>query len=83
MNNTSLFHTGWRPYIGWVGAFALTYVYILSPILNDIMIIYTNNLNFKLSSTSTGELFNLILAMLGFGGLRTYEKTKGINRDNS
>jgi len=72
----NLFIAGWRPFIGWVGGMALAYTYIIAP--TAVWIAEVNGIHTKLPTIDTGVLFNLILAMLGFGGLRTYEKLKGI-----
>jgi len=75
--SSNLFVSGWRPFIGWVGGVALAYSFIAQPI-----IMWIAELNDKVITAPTldiGILFNLILAMLGFGGLRTYEKLKGVH----
>ncbi|ADV46410.1 3TM-type holin [Nitratifractor salsuginis] len=74
--NPNLFTSGWRPAIGWVGAIALAYTYIVAPTV--VWIAELNGVVAKLPTIDTGVLFNLILAMLGFGGLRTYEKIKNV-----
>jgi hypothetical protein len=75
-NNTNWFVAGWRPAIGWVGAFALGYTYILSPLIDWACALA--NLHIATPRPDMGMLFNLILAMLGFGGMRTYEKIKNV-----
>jgi len=72
----NIFVAGWRPFIGWVGGVALAYTYIVAP--TAVWIAELNGAKAVLPTIDTGVLFNLILAMLGFGGLRTYEKLKGI-----
>ena len=68
--NPNVFVSGWRPFIGWVGAFALAYQYLLRPFLVG--------LGWASLPPLDNMLFELIFAMLGFGGLRTYEKIKGV-----
>ena len=75
-NNTNWFVAGWRPAIGWIGAFALGYTYILSPLIDWACALA--NLHIATPRPDMGMLFNLILAMLGFGGMRTYEKIKNV-----
>jgi len=75
-SNPNLFVAGWRPFIGWVGGVALAYTYIVAP--TAVWIAELNGAVAKLPTIDTGVLFNLILAMLGFGGLRTYEKIKNV-----
>jgi hypothetical protein len=74
--NPNLFVAGWRPFIGWVGGIALAYTYIIAP--TAVWIADLNGAVAKLPTIDPGVLFNLILAMLGFGGLRTYEKIKNV-----
>jgi hypothetical protein len=72
------FTSGWRPAIGWVCAAALAYQYVGRPVLQ---------LGFGLAGQVLpplpgidGELWQLMLGMLGLGGIRTYEKVKGVAR---
>lgn len=76
--HSSLFVAGWRPFIGWVGGVSLAYSFIVQP---SIMW-YAEFSEHAISAPTleTGVLMNLVLAMLGFGGLRTFEKYKGINK---
>lgn len=67
----SVFVAGWRPAIGWVGAGALAYSYILSPFLSG--------LGMHLPNPDYSGLYNIVIAMLGVGAMRTYEKVKGVS----
>lgn len=69
-SNPNVFVSGWRPAIGWIGAAGLAYHFILNPILVG--------LGWTSLPALDDMLFELIFAMLGFGGLRTYEKLKGV-----
>lgn len=69
--NPSLFVAGWRPAIGWVCAAALAYQYLARPLI----------LGFGLTPMMPGlddTLWQLLMGMLGLGGLRTYEKVQGV-----
>jgi hypothetical protein len=66
----NLFVSGWRPMIGWVGAAGLTYQYIVRP--------FAVGLGWAALPALDSSLMELVMAMLGFGGLRTYEKIKGV-----
>lgn len=68
--NPNVFVSGWRPAIGWIGAAGLAYHFILHPILVG--------LGWTSLPALDDMLFELIFAMLGFGGLRTFEKIKGV-----
>lgn len=74
--NPSLFVSGWRPAIGWVGAFALAYTYIIQPVIISVSEAFGNPIR---PMTLDYELLEwLILGLLGLGGFRTYEKKKGL-----
>jgi hypothetical protein len=77
----SLFVSGWRPSIGWVGSFALAYTFVLAPFMHSVLFIY--GVNYPLPELDTGLLMNLVMSMLGVAGLRKYEKAKGIQNNIS
>ncbi len=74
--NPNWFVAGWRPAIGWTGALALSYQFVVQPLLTWGTHLY--GVNASPPQLDTGMLFNLILAMLGLGGFRTFEKLKGV-----
>lgn len=83
--NSNMFVAGWRPAVGWtcVTAFAITFV--LLPILTSCVVYYSaftgENVDLSgLPEMNMGEMMPVLLGMLGLGGLRTYEKTRGIAR---
>ena len=76
--NANLFVAGWRPFIGWVCGVALAYTYIVTPFWAWILTLYYPDKTMPVLPTD--NLFELVLAMLGLGGLRTFEKIRGINR---
>lgn len=77
-NNENIFVSGWRPAIGWVCALALFYTYIIVPFAGwgfaaaHIVVPEFPKLD--------DNLWQLMFGMLGMGGLRTYEKIKGISK---
>lgn len=72
----SIFVAGWRPFIGWVCGFALAWHFILFDILSWITLMWKPEITLpQLAGTDT--LITVLLAMLGLGGLRTYEKKIG------
>lgn len=73
-----LFVAGWRPFIGWVCGVALAYTYIVTPFWAWLLTIYYPDKTMPVLPTD--NLFELVLAMLGLGGLRTFEKIRGISR---
>ncbi|MDG4603642.1 MAG: 3TM-type holin [Defluviicoccus sp.] len=70
----SVFVAGWRPAIGWVCALALVWAFLLQPMAT--WAISTFALGLTVPAIVSDHLFELVLAMLGMAGLRTFEKTK-------
>ena len=75
----SIFVAGWRPGVGWVCAFGLFYATIGAPLISYYIAIAHPELP-PLPELNTEALMTVLLGMLGFGGLRTFEKTKGLTR---
>jgi hypothetical protein len=78
----SLFVAGWRPFVGWIGAVALVYQFILYPLfIWGWTLAKANGMidaGFETPPVLDGEaLFALITGMLGIAGLRSFDKTKG------
>ena len=74
--NASVFVSGWRPAIGWVCALALAYQYLFKPIFTWLSPMLGYNV-----ATMPGlddNLWQLMMGMLGMGGLRTFEKINGV-----
>jgi len=76
----SIFVAGWRPMVGWVCAAALAYHFIIYPITVFILVSFnvTGLHPSDLPSFDMDSLMTVLLGMLGLGGLRTYEKAKGV-----
>ena len=74
----SIYVSGWRPCLGWVGALSVAYVYLLQPILNMILQLFDVHIDWVV--LDLGQLMPLILGMLGLGGLRSFEKAKGLTK---
>lgn len=72
----SLFTSGWRPGIGWVCALALFFQYIARPGLAWYGVVSGHP--YPPLPGIDDNLWQLMLGMLGLGGLRTFEKTKGV-----
>lgn len=71
----SVFVAGWRPFFGWLGGFGFLYAVIGQPLLAWVAAVKgwpaPPALNLDL-------LWVVVTGMLGIGGLRTFEKTKGV-----
>jgi hypothetical protein len=76
----SIFVAGWRPMVGWVCAVALAYHFIIHPIVVFALVSFnvTGLHPSDLPSFEMDSLMTVLLGMLGLGGLRTFEKTKGV-----
>lgn len=72
----SMFVAGWRPAIGWIGAGALSYQYILQPLLEWLSVV--KGWGVGPPKLDLGDLITIVGGMLGLGGLRTVEKVKGV-----
>lgn len=73
----TVFVAGWRPFLGWSCGFALTWQFILVPILGWVALM--NGIPVP-PALDIGPLVTIIMGMLGLGTLRTYEKLKGVAR---
>ena len=74
----SIFVSGWRPFIGWCGGFALAFEFILSPAVEW----YSKfaGLNLTAPEIQTGPFLAIVTSMLGVAGLRSFEKSKGLTK---
>ena len=70
----SIFVAGWRPFVGWVCGFSLGWQFIGSPIFEWIIKIADKNVSAP--EMDTGSLVTVLFALLGLGGMRTFEKYK-------
>ena len=76
--HSSVFVSGWRPSIGWVCAAGLAWVFVLAPVASWGLVI--SGVKAELPGIQTDYLLELVVAMLGMGGLRTFEKMRGVAR---
>ena len=74
----SAFTSGWRPGVGWVCVAALACQYIARPLVQWGGIVSGHPLP-DLPGIDD-NLWQLMLGLLGLGGLRSYEKVKGVAR---
>lgn len=75
--HASVFVAGWRPFFGWAGGVGFLYAVILQPMLTWYGAVRgwaaPPELNLDL-------LWVVVTGMLGIGGLRTFEKAKGVTK---
>jgi hypothetical protein len=75
----SIFVSGWRPFVGWTCGIALAYHFVLQPLILFGVTVAGAELP-PLPSFDMGSLMTVLMGMLGLGGLRTYEKQKGLTK---
>lgn len=76
--SASMFVAGWRPFLGWVCGLSFAWQFLGMPICVFIgnavgHPIITPEFDFATMST-------VLMGMLGLGGMRTYEKVKGVSK---
>ena len=75
--NPNVFVSGWRPFIGWVCGVALGYTYLGYPMGLWVTSVWFPTVHVP-ALGNDGMLYELLFGMLGLGGLRTFEKVKGV-----
>ena len=77
-SHRSIFVSGWRPFLGWVSGLSIGYVYLFQPILDMVLQMFQVQVDWV--QLDLGQLMPLVLGMLGLGGLRSFEKAKGLTK---
>ena len=77
--NPSLFVSGWRPFIGWVGGLGILYHYVGYSLIQWALALA--KVDIQAPVLNTEGLLSIVFALLGVGGLRTLEKMKGVARN--
>jgi len=75
----SLFKGGWRPAVGWICAIAFAYHFVLQPLIIFVVAIVGVDIP-DLPKFNMNTLLTVLGGLLGIGGLRTYEKQKGLTK---
>lgn len=70
----SIFVAGWRPFIGWVGGLALLWTFVLSKLIEQVF-------GVPAPTIDTTALIQVVMAILGLGAMRSFDKIKGVNND--
>lgn len=76
--SASVFVAGWRPFIGWVCGAACAWNWLGLPLSSFLLAAAGHPVNFTPADLS--EMWPLLLGMLGIGGMRTFEKVKGVTK---
>jgi hypothetical protein len=75
----SIWVSGWRPAIGWICATGIGYSFVVQPFLSLGLAVWAPEV--KPPMLAWNELMTLVMALLGFGSMRTFEKIKGVSRN--
>jgi len=78
--HASVFVAGARPAIMWICAFGLGWQFVFQPICVWALAVWATDLTIPIIPTE--GLMTLTLSLLGLGGMRSFEKSKGIQRNN-
>jgi len=80
--NPNLFVAGWRPALGWLTVFLLAYAWVIRDLLIIALNIFDPSFDIKqLPDVDAAEMLTLVFALLGLGATRTYEKVKGVSKE--
>ena len=73
-NSAGVFKGGWRPAVGWVCVSGMAWTYVVSPLLGWL----STAKGWPVPpSIDTFDLMIMLGGMLGFGGMRSFERIKG------
>ena len=75
----NIFVAGWRPFIGWTCGIAMFWHFVGVPITLFLVGWFAVEIP-ELPQFDMNSLMTVLLGRLGLGGLRTFEKTKGITK---
>ena len=76
----SIFVSGARPAIMWICAFGLGWQFVFQPVA--VWVLALTDAGVALPIIETEGLMSITLALLGLGGMRSFEKSKGVQRNN-
>jgi len=79
--NSNLFVAGWRPAVGWIGAAGAAYTFVVMPLASWVATVVFNYAG-NFPQLDNESLWALLAGLLGFGGLRSFEKVKGVGAEN-
>ena len=74
----SVFVAGWRPMCGWICAEALGFHFIVAPVVQWAGTL--GGWHLPIPEFDMGSLMTILLGMLGIGGMRSFEKFKGLTK---
>lgn len=79
----SMFVAGWRPAVGWICVFAFAWQFVLLPLFTSLVgtVAAYNGVEVSFDTIlqlDATALMPLLFGMLGIGGLRSFEKIRGV-----
>ena len=74
--SSSLLVAGWRPALGWICGAAFAWNWVGLPIARFGMTVWGHPM--ELASADMSEMLPVLFGMLGLGGMRSWEKSKGV-----
>lgn len=74
--STSLFASGWRPFVGWVCGVGCAWNWIGLPVAKFALLVMGNPIEMEQADLS--EMLPLLIGLLGLGTLRSYERVKNV-----
>ena len=83
--HSSVFVAGWRPAIGWIGAAAMAYQFLLYPLMLWGWT-YLQGMGWIPKELTpppvldADQLWVILSGILGIAGMRSFEKSKGVAR---
>ena len=66
------FKSSWRPAVAWVCVIGMAINFLVSPLLSPLGVV--------VPQADTSVMMPVLMGMLGLGGLRSFEKTKGVTK---
>lgn len=76
--STSLFVSGWRPFIGWICGIGFGYQFLAVPLSAVLSALTGHPISLPVIVLDTQMTILYGMLGIGFGGLRTYEKLNGV-----
>lgn len=72
------FASRWRPFIGWICGIAFAYHFVAQPLL--AFLLANSGHQIVLPAFDMDVLNTVLMGMLGLGGMRSFEKYKGVTK---
>lgn len=75
----SLFVAGWRPAVGWVCVLGMAANFMVIPLANFALALAKSEVVVPILDLT--QMMPVLMGMLGFGAMRSYEKKHSVQRD--